>query len=305
MRKIVTAMVAGVLAGWASLSPAQAQTSQIGWVANLAGSCWQANNASGAQLERQCFQLQFNRFLRAHITRPNGYGGDTLLGYNTSRHRLELYSWSADDPPSYVAPEYDHASLVFTEDNARVIWRSVSADTFQVARQTSDHGNWTDRTVITYHRDGVAPPVFEANSGNSVASSTGDSGWLNSVAGHCFHQSEPRDVPANRGCLSWQYPHLLRQTWYWGSRAPSGEAVYYLAGTQIRALSWDAQGHFGINSATWVGSAFYYSNDSMPRQRSSLRPIGGGFTITTEVRTGSGADSEWNVDHTIRMRRDD
>ncbi|MFT3726221.1 MAG: hypothetical protein QM759_00135 [Terricaulis sp.] len=301
MKKIVLALA---LAAATSLGTAQAQTSALGWAADLAGSCWQGVNARGVQIDRQCFQLQFGRFLRGNVTRADGLNSSTVFGRNAERQRLEMYAWSNNNDPAVYTPEYDsNGVLAFAEVGGRVVWRRVDGDNFQIVRQRSDGRAWSDISVITYHRDGAAPAAFEAV-GATVTSGSGGFGWLDQEAGHCVHQSEPQVNLHNRGCLSWEYPHVLRQTWYWGSQAASGETVMFKIGHNMRFFYWDAQGNFGQGASNFVSNALYSVKDASPNQRTSLRRVTDGFNSVTEVRDTESAGRPWTLSHSVRLKHD-
>lgn len=280
----------------------QAQTN-LGWVSTLAGSCWQGVGANGAQVDRQCFQTQFNRVLRMSVTRADGFSGASVLGYSTARHRLEMYAWSNQNDPAIYTPQYDQAgALAFAEADGRVVWRNLGHDSFEIARQTRNGNTWADASVITYHRDGTAQSAFEATGGNSIAGASGGFNWLDAQAGHCFHEVEPGEVGANHGCLSWEYPQVLHLTWYWGGANATGESVMFHIGSDVRSFYWDASGNFGVASGAWNGEALYSTNDASPNRRTALRPARSGFTTTTEIRRGDGRSADWELDHSIRLR---
>jgi hypothetical protein len=54
-----------------ALSPAQAPAADplafLGWMKDLAGACWEGRDAQGRLTDRQCYELQFGRFLRGTI----------------------------------------------------------------------------------------------------------------------------------------------------------------------------------------------------------------------------------------------
>lgn len=304
MRTIVTAMGAAVMAAGLAVSGAQAQSGSLGWVAELSGSCWQGVNANGAQTGRQCFQTQFGRFLRTSITRGDGFSGASVLGWNATRHRLEMYAWSNQYAPAIYTPDYDQNAFTFADTDGRVVWRRVDDNSFQIASQRRDGAGWADHTVITYHRDGAAPAPFEATGSDSIAGASGGLGWLDVQAGHCFHQVEPRETAANRGCLAWEYPHALHQTWYWGSANATGEAIMFRDGDTVRSFAWDAQGNFGIGAGAWANGMLVSSNDAVADRRTVLRRTANGFSTTTEVRDEDDAGRPWMPDHSIRLRND-
>jgi len=200
LNKILRSAGVAVVLLCASAAPAMAQTNaRLGWLNDLGGSCWQGRNASGAVVDRQCFQVQFSRFLRASITRGANYRGDTVLGWSRERARLEMYAWTNQGEPTIVTPHLESGQLVFDGadgSNERAVWRRTD-NGFEVAGQRRSGSTWGDAQVVTYTRDGAAPAAYSAGAGAAVQGRS--FGWLNGLAGRCYRQTEPRRAQGTRG----------------------------------------------------------------------------------------------------------
>jgi hypothetical protein len=290
----------------AAALPAAAQQpeSRLGWMSELAASCWQGRDASGAVADQQCFQLQFGQFLRAAITR-DGFSGDTVFGYSRDRRRLEMYAWTSRGEPSIYTPTYRDGRYVFegAPENGvatRVVW-SRTPDGFEVAEQTRQGDTWQNGEVVTYRRAGAAPRAFTAGVSTHVAGR--GFGWLDRLANRCYHQTEPSRNASNRGCFAFQHAGVLRQTWYVGAQV-TGEAVMFARphNQGIQFFHWDASGNFGVGSSTWDGRYLISVTDTADDMRRVLRRSSAGFMITTERRNDD-PSLPWEYAHHYRYAR--
>jgi hypothetical protein len=304
LKQLVRSAGAAALLLCAAAAPALAQTNaRLGWMTELAGSCWQGRDGAGAVVDRQCFQNQFD-FVRASITRGE-FSGDSVFGYSRDRMRLEMYAWGNQGEPTIYTPTYRDGVYAFegvAENGAptRVVWRR-SEDGFQVAEQTQQNAAWSDTNVVTYSRDGAAPASFSAGASMPVLGA--GFGWLDRIAGRCYRQIEPTRDPNSRGCFAYQHPHVLRQTWYGGpAGAATGESVMFLApgGDGLRFFYWDARGGFGVGSSTWAGQQLVSITDAADDYRRVLRRRGSGFMIVTERRTND-PSLPWEYNHHYRF----
>ena len=125
-------------------------------------------------------------------------------------------------------------------------------------------------------------------------------GWIERLAGHCYHQIEPSVARNLRGCIAWEYGNVLHQSWYWGSSVPSGETVFFRVPQGIKFFYWDAQGNFGVGDSSWSGRTLFSTQDANRDRRTSLQQMSFGFSSTTEARHTDG----WDIDHVIRLAQD-
>lgn len=287
----------------AASASAQSDT-RIGWLPALAGACYEARNSAGVVVDQQCYQMQFGHVVRAAITRGE-YRGESVLGYNRDRSRLEMYAWGNQDEPSIFTPTFNPmtAEYVFegaTEDGVatRSVWRHV-ADGFDVVSQRREGGSWTDASTVSYRRTGEAPRVFSA--GASPGVTRYGLGWLDQIAGRCYFQTQPTRDRSLRGCFTYQYTNALRQTWYANSDTPTGEAMMFRRpnGSGVRFFHWDASGGFGIGESIWVDNQLISTTDARDRYRTVMRRSGNGFEMTTE-RIAGGAVRDWEFVRQVR-----
>ena len=72
----------------------------LGWMKDLAGACWQGTGAEGRTTDRQCYEVQFGRFLRGTIeigaidTKPPGFRGDSLFHRDPKTGRIAIELWA-------------------------------------------------------------------------------------------------------------------------------------------------------------------------------------------------------------------
>ncbi|HYD89074.1 MAG TPA: hypothetical protein VEA80_16475 [Vitreimonas sp.] len=288
LAKFVRGAGAAVLLLCASAAPAAGQTAnRLGWLSALAGSCYQGRDAAGAVVDRQCFRDQYGHFLRASITRSANFRGESVMGYSRDRHRLEIYAWTNDGSTAILTPTYENEQLVFSAADTdgvptRSVWRRAG-DGFQVAEQRRQGDAWTDASVVTFRRDGAAPTPYSARRG-AIDDGSGFE-WLDRIAGRCFIQAEPSRDPNNRGCFAFQYPRVLRQTWYAGGAGSTGEAVMVRsADGGIRFFHWNSQGGFGVGESAFDGRFLVSMTDTADRERSVLFRSSRGFTIENQRR---------------------
>src|SRR5688572_22361350 len=105
LTKLVRCAGAAVLFFCVGALPAAAQQlSRLGWMPELAGSCWQGRDAAGAVVDRQCVNTQFS-FVRSSITRGT-FRGESVFGLSRDRARLEMYAWDNQGQPAIFTPTY-------------------------------------------------------------------------------------------------------------------------------------------------------------------------------------------------------
>jgi hypothetical protein len=297
--KSIRWMVAAVALA-AAAAPASAQTARsFGWLGDLAGACWQGHDASGAAIDRQCMQMQYGRFLRIAVTRGVSFRGDSVLGWSNTRHRLEMYAWSNQAQAAIFTPTYSDGALLISSHDGRVMWRRTDTG-FEIAQQTQENGAWIDHDVYTYQREGDAPSAYSASINGQRSGGTSLFGWLQQVGG-CYRQANPSN-PANRGCFAWQYPTVLRQTWYWGRSASTGEAVMFpVHGAAVGFYYWDAAGNMGVGRSDWDGNALITSTDESTTERRVWRRSGHSIEITTQIPDTTTTGHPWAMDHSLRL----
>jgi hypothetical protein len=149
--------------------PAHAQLSQFGWFADLAGSCWRGVRQDGRAADEQCYQAQFNRFLRGRIRMPQGERGggegDSVFAFDANANVIIYTQWASNGSFGFGEASLEGDELVFhnrlpdgSEAPARSVWRRVDADSYRVSRQRRAEGDWKEESSVTYSRVRGAPP---------------------------------------------------------------------------------------------------------------------------------------------------
>jgi len=306
LAKMIGVAGAAALLLCASALPAAAQTnSRVGWIADLAGSCWQGRTAAGATGDRHCFQTQFS-FVRGTTT-SGAERSDFVLGYSRRRQDVEMYTWNARGEASILTPTFMQGAYAFegaTENgvSTRALWRRTD-DGFEVADQIRrTGGDWTDGQVTTFARDGAAPALFTAGTSQTVSGSGFE--WLGRMAGHCYRQTAPRQTgDRTRGCFAFQYPTVLRQTWYVGNQVTGESVMFQARGDEgVQFFHWEASGEFGVGGSVWDGNKLVSITDTSNDRRVILSRRARGLDIFTEQRTRDPA-LPWEHLRHVRLRR--
>jgi hypothetical protein len=143
--------------------PAQAQLSQFGWFADLAGSCWRGVRQDGKPADEQCYRAQYNRFLRGTIKFPPGdrgvAEGDSVFAFDPGARVIIYTQWSSNGGIGFGEATLEGGELVFqnrlpdgSEAPARSVWRRVDADSYRVSRERRSEGGWKEESAVTYSR---------------------------------------------------------------------------------------------------------------------------------------------------------
>ncbi len=144
--------------------PAQAQLSSFGWFADLSGSCWRGMRQDGMAADEQCYQAQYNRFMRGTIKfppqgeRPGG-AGDSVFAYDANAKVIIYTQWASNGSFGFGEASLEGDELIFhnrmpdgSEAPARSVWRRVDAETYRVSRQRRAEGHWNEESSVTYTR---------------------------------------------------------------------------------------------------------------------------------------------------------
>jgi hypothetical protein len=146
--------------------------SGLGWLRELAGRCWQGEYGGG-MVDRQCYALQYGRFLRGTIeitaragaAGPAPHRGDSMFAWNERRGAVAFLYWSSqgafglsegrregEDIAFYDPPKLDPDAPA-----TRTLWRRPRNGAFEVRIQTRSAQGWTDTLSVTYRRQAPAP----------------------------------------------------------------------------------------------------------------------------------------------------
>jgi hypothetical protein len=138
------------------------------WLRQLAGSCWAGEHPDGRTRDTQCFQIQYERFLRS-TTRlselragkwEQRFEGETILAWDDANQRISYWYWTSTGAfgpaEAYLEGEQIHfpasrkpgASAV----EVRTSWSPIDATSYRVSRQKRTGGEWKEMFVVVYKR---------------------------------------------------------------------------------------------------------------------------------------------------------
>jgi hypothetical protein len=136
----------------------------LGWLKDLAGSCWQGTDAAGKSTDRQCYEIQFGRFLRGSIeigtidNKPPGFRGDSLFHRDRKSGGIAIVMWASNGAvnPGEAALEGDAIRFpqpkVEGRPEVRTSWTQQGADAFRVVRERREGEGWKELLVVDYRR---------------------------------------------------------------------------------------------------------------------------------------------------------
>ncbi len=154
----------------APAAPAFSQSLQaFRWFADLAGSCWTGPFPDGKTRHKQCYSVQYGKFLRGTaslIVEQEGasraqFEGDSVFAWDTASGQITYYIWGSDGSHRQLAAQFVGDELVFpvpsrkapSEIAYRSVWRRISADVFEVRRERPAGGAWSTELTVVYKRE--------------------------------------------------------------------------------------------------------------------------------------------------------
>lgn len=286
-----SALLAVLMTTLGQAQPEAAGGAALGWLRDLAGSCWKGAGASGQEPDRQCYTLQYEQFVRGTIAMPGGLEGDSIIGVSKSSGRLVMYYWSNGKPRGEYELTYEGDALVFNESasatsGVRNKWLRTPDGGFRVIRQALRDGAWVDGTTTLYRRDGAAPPPFDARLDRRQPSDrvVPGFGWFATLASGCWTARYPDGSGQDNQCYAWQYPEVLQASAsvVVGGAAHQGQAVYLAdpAGG-VTYYHWGTGGQFGAGVGTWSGNRLSLQQRGST-SRTTWEPRPEGFAVTVE-----------------------
>jgi hypothetical protein len=284
-----------------------AALSRIGWYAELAGSCWQGQDAYGRPTDRQCYQTQFGRYLRGTIDMGGAFLGDSVVGWDRDHNAIVMYFWSNGAPRGELLLSYEGEQLAFeqvddsTSRRSRNVWARLQDGTIRVTTQSHDDETWKDGASTIYSRDGAAPPTFTAAKAlsSSRSAQAGDLAWLGQLAGRCWRGNYADRSGSDTQCYAWQYPSVLRVSAAIeaGVESHAGDAVYFRTNEGVRMFYWSDAGHFGASTYRADGDRLVLQTSE--RARSIWRRTADGFIVDAQHQGDAGT---WSSTRTIEYR---
>jgi len=165
--KTMLATIAAALLSLAAAAqapqPAADPMGPFKWFGGLAGACWKGDHPDGKTSDTQCFQKQYNRFVRGTIkiaSGPNVFEGDSLFWWDAKNNKVGYTQWASNGFVHTSEAAFEGDKLVFldrpkagtTDVNGRAVWTRVDANTYQVSREQRDGPNWKSQFLVVYKR---------------------------------------------------------------------------------------------------------------------------------------------------------
>jgi hypothetical protein len=148
---------------WAQ-APAEDPLAWLGWMKGLAGACWQGADAAGKPIDRQCYEIQFGRFLRGTIEigaaegKPPAFRGDSLFHLDRAAGRIAIVMWASNGTVNTGEAVIDGEAIRFPQPKVegrpetRTSWTRQGPDAFRVARERREGEAWREILVVDYRR---------------------------------------------------------------------------------------------------------------------------------------------------------
>lgn len=172
-RQIALVLVAGVLAVTAAV-PVRAHgdhgdwLEHFGWLHELSGACWLGEHPDGRTRETQCFEAQFDRFIRGtvRISRllagqwESVFEGDSVFAWDRAGRRITYWHWNDNGGFGSAEARVEGRTIVFPAPGAkgksapetRAIWSRPDAESFRVTREEKQGEAWREVLTIVYRR---------------------------------------------------------------------------------------------------------------------------------------------------------
>lgn len=293
-----------------SIAPARSAAaedlSRLGWYTELAGACWLGRDTTGAVTDRQCYQIQFGRYLRGTIEIGGSFRGDSVVGWDGAHGQIVMFFWSNAAPRGALTLTYEGDALMFEQaasDDAvrtRNRWVRQPDGVIRVIAQRLGESGWEDGRVTFYTRDGDAPPIFAATNAPATGAGAGALGWLGELAGACWRGEYVDGAGQDRQCYAWQYTGVLRVSAAInaGDQSHAGEAVYLPNGAGVQMYYWSDAGHFGAGA--YEAEDDHFILRTTEESRSIWTRLDNGFLVEAQRRV----DGDWSSVRTVEYHRD-
>jgi len=106
----------------------------LGWMKDLAGSCWQGTDATGKTTDRQCYEIQFRAASCAARSRSSrsttsrrGFRGDSLFHRDAKTGRIAIVLWASNGSVSLSEALVDGEAIRFVQRRRRAAPRFARA----------------------------------------------------------------------------------------------------------------------------------------------------------------------------------
>jgi len=258
-------------------APPVSPLAPFGWLAELAGSCWTGTDAEGRTTDRQCYSIQYDRFLRGTIeifaggaSSEPAFEGDSVFAWDSTLGRVVYTYWGGTGQIGRAEAYFDLDRLIFPaaagsdrdSHPPRSVWERLDADSFRVTRERRAGDRWRAEAVVGYRRDAAAPVT--GASGPAADSPLAVLDWL---AGSCWMGTFADGRTRDHVCYDWRY-----------------------GGTWLRSRHRVLDGAGPYEGETWIGwnSAtgqieFSYFNSPGGVVRGAIEPTADGLAFPDET----------------------
>jgi hypothetical protein len=136
----------------------------LGWMKDLAGACWQGTDPTGKTTDRQCYEIQFGRFLRGTIeivaidNKPPGFRGDSLFHRDVKTGRIAVVLWASNGSVSLGEALVDGDAIRFVQPKVagrpevRTSWTRQGTQAFAVVREQREGEAWKEVLKVSYRK---------------------------------------------------------------------------------------------------------------------------------------------------------
>jgi hypothetical protein len=130
---------------------------------DLAGSCWQGT-ARGMPADRQCYEIQFGRFLRGTIEiggaegKPPAFRGDSIFHRERTPGRMAIVMWGTNGAVSMGEAVLEGEVIRFPQPRVegrpeqRTSWTRLGPDGFRAVRERREGEAWREVMAVDYRR---------------------------------------------------------------------------------------------------------------------------------------------------------
>jgi hypothetical protein len=144
-------------------APAEDPLAWLGWLKDLAGACWQGTDATGKPTDRQCYDIQFGRFLRGTIEiggadKAPAFRGDSLFHRDRATGGIAIVTWAANGSVNPGTASIEGEAIRFPQPKVegrpevRTSWTRQGPDAFRVVRERREGEGWKESLVVDYRR---------------------------------------------------------------------------------------------------------------------------------------------------------
>jgi hypothetical protein len=137
------------------------------WFAELAGSCWTGRDPGGKVTDRQCYSVQYGRYVRGTVQIQGGsatgkpaYEGEGLFAWDQGQGRMVYFYWASAGHFGQATGHFEGERLVFPPADegegkpaVRSLWTRRDERSFTVVREKKEGGVWTPILTVVYERE--------------------------------------------------------------------------------------------------------------------------------------------------------